>query len=371
MLNNVQLIGILTITAVASSQVQAQTALTIGQDARAMAMGGAGIGAGISGIANPAVLARGRDIRLQAPRISLRAGGALGQISNLADTADFLQKKGNALEDKVSFLARTYATESSTFGLNLGTAIQVGTLEFGTSAVVNGRINPNASLQQWANNIGSGGAALIPNGAGADLSAVGVYTLPSVGFGIRLPAFHFGIGSNAPVVNLAVGSRVKLLNALYSRYEADVLADGQLTSVPGSELGGASNLSRHGLAADIGVTASTKLLGAHWSAGFLTQNFVKPDLTFKDQNNQVIDPIVQTTTIGIAMRKGGLTLASDIADFFGKQDLRVGAEQRFGPLAFRSGFSTSRGTSYGIGLFGIDVAFGKGQPLELVKSIRF
>ena len=103
----------------------------------------------------------------------------------------------------------------------------------------------------------------------------------------------------------------------------------------------------------------------------MTQNFVKPDLTFRDQNNVLIDPLVQTTTVGVAMRKSGLTLAGDIADFFGRQDMRLGAEQRFGPLALRAGYSSSRGSTYGVGLFGLDVAFGKGQPLELVKSIRF
>ena len=156
----------------------AQSSLTIGQDARAMAMGGAGIGAGITGLANPAVLARGRDIRLQAPRVGLRAGGAIGNIGNLSDTADFFNKSGTALEDQVSFLARTYATQSSTFGLNLGTAFQVGSLEIGASGVASGKLNPNAALQSWAN---AGGIGLIPNGAGAEVSGVGVYTLPSVG----------------------------------------------------------------------------------------------------------------------------------------------------------------------------------------------
>jgi hypothetical protein len=346
----------------------AQSSLTIGQDARAMAMGGAGIGAGISGLANPAVLARGRDVRFQTPRVGLRAGGAIGNIGNLSDTADFFNKSGTALEDQVSFLARTYATQSSTFGLNLGTAFQVGSLEIGASGVASGKLNPNATLQNWAN---AGGIGLIPNGAGAEMSGVGVYTLPSVGLGIQLPAVRMGIGKSAPVVKMAVGARVKLLNAVYSRYEATVFSNGEFTSGPGSELGGESNLSRTGIATDIGVTGSTKLLGADWSAGFVTQNFVKPDLTFRDQNNVLIDPLVQTTTVGVAMRKSGLTLAGDIADFFGRQDMRLGAEQRFGPLALRAGYSSSRGSTYGVGLFGLDVAFGKGQPLELVKSIRF
>jgi hypothetical protein len=360
---------VLTVAALAvPTFAHAQSSLTIGQDARAMAMGGAGIGSGISGLTNPAVLARGRDVRLQTPRVGLRAGGALGNIGNLSDTADFFNKSGKALEDQVSFLARTYATQSSSFGLNVGTAFQIGSLEIGASGVASGKLNPNAALQSWAN---AGGIGLIPNGAGAEVSGVGVYALPSVGLGIQLPAVRLGLGKSAPVVKLAVGTRVKLLNAVYSRYEATVFSNGQFTSGPGAELGGESNLSRTGISTDIGVTGSTKLLGADWSAGFVTQNFVKPNLTFKDKNNALIDPLVQTTTIGIAMKKGGLTVAGDVADFFGRQDMRLGGEQRFGPLALRAGYSSRRGSTYGVGLFGLDVAFGKGQPLELVKSIRF
>jgi len=100
-------------------------------------------------------------------------------------------------------------------------------------------------------------------------------------------------------------------------------------------------------------------------------NFVKPKISFPAQGGGTFDPFRQTITAGVALNRGGLTVVGDLVDVTGDQELRAGAEQRLGPLALRGGYSSRRGTTYGVGLFGFDIAFGKGQPLELVRNIRF
>jgi hypothetical protein len=175
-------------------------------------------------------------------------------------------------------------------------------------------------------------------------------------------------------VKIGVGGRVKYMNTVYSRYTATTIAtDGTTNVAAGSELGGRTYLSKKGLAADLGAIAQWDGSGgAQLTAGIVATNFIKPKLELSGVGGTLFDPQVSRVLAGGSFEQKGLLIVGDIANLTGGgSDLRFGAEKKLGPLALRGGYSSKRGTTYGLGIFGIDIAFGKGQPLELVQTLRF
>lgn len=345
--------------------VQAQIGASFGGDARTLGMGGAGVGSGIVSMINPAVLAKNKVVRIQAPGITGRATGAIGSLSDLVDTQNFL-KSASSAEDQVSFLAKTYGRSDSSFGASTGVAIQAGPLELGFSGLVSGILQPNAALQQWST---AGGSGLLPSGAAADVSALAMAS-PSVGFGVNLKPMTVKGVSHTSQVSLMVGARVRMIALGYSRYSATE-DDGEFVTQPGSELGGATSVTRTGIGADIGAVGQSRLNGYDIQAGIAIQNFVNPRLSFSGKAGNSFTPTVSTVTVGVSAVKSGLIVAADIADALGSQELRMGVEKQLGPIAIRGGLNSRLGPTVGFGIFGINVAYGKGMPLQAATTVRF
>jgi hypothetical protein len=345
--------------------------LTVGGDARAQAMGGAGIATGGAGRANPGSLAFATGVGLGLPSIGLRTGGALNNINKLSTVQTFISNNGTKEKgDAAKKLAKEFAGSDSSVGFNTQLGLRFGPLEVSAGGVAQGKITPDAALRNWAttNNPNP------PVGASADVAAVALYSLPSVGFGMQLPAKTIKMGGLEKQMKIGVGARVKYMNAAYTRYTATTIAsDGTSQAVAGPELGGATYVSKKGLAADLGAVAKWDgSNGAHLTAGIVATNFIKPALTFNGAGGTTFDPQVSRVSAGGSFEQKGLLIVGDIANLTGGgSDLRFGAEKKLGPLALRGGYSSKRGTTYGLGIFGIDIAFGKGQPLELVQTLRF
>jgi hypothetical protein len=366
-LNWIATIGLM-VVGVASASAQGD-AVTFGADARALGMGGAGIAAGFLNRYNPGNLAFSRKFAFQLPSVAVRASGALGSVSNYDAVGKFIEGSGSDRNQAALDVARNFGKQNSDFGFNLGAMVRYGPAELQLGAVAYGKIVPNDVLKTWSN---AGAAGDVPVGASADLSAVAV-AMPSVGFGFRLPLKELPLMGALRSTEIGIGVRAKYVRSVYSRYVASVptLTSG-LVANPGTELGGSDTVEQTGIGGDLGVLAVTQIEGIEYSGGVVLNNIVKPKLSFPNPGGiGTFDPLRQSVTVGMAARRGGLVLAGDLVDALGSPDLRAGVEQRIGPVFLRSGYSSRRGVTYGAGLFGFDVAFGKGQPLEIIRNVRF
>jgi hypothetical protein len=351
--------------------------ITFGGDARAFAMGGAGIaslaGNSISGMGsrnNPASLAFAKGLmRFHFPNIGARADGAISVTKAL----DYLASNGSGTD--ATDLARRFASESSSFGFNGSLGLRVGPLEVLASGVAQGHLLPNTALQNWGK---AGGTGSVPNDARADILATAVYSLPQIGVASKISS-----GSGGENFNIAVGARIKYMNAVYAHYYAEKAnLDSGSDALRAPEMGGKDTLTKQGVGADLGIMLeSKKLLG--FSGGLVIANAIKPNFVFNGEfganasgggGTRTYNLLATTATAGVGFQKGGMTAVADIVDItqaIGKTELRAGIEQKLGPIALRAGYNSANGYTYGLGLGGFDIALGNRQPLEIVRTLRF
>lgn len=367
--------GVRSAAAVAALAVGATAAqaidVTLGGDARSFAMGGAGIATaaaaeGSGGLRNnPASLAFDRGLfRLHWPNVGLRAAGAL----RLDRAFRYLLDKGSSSE--ASSIARRFGTEDSSIGLNGSFGVRFGHVEVLATSVGIARLQPNAVLSQWARS----GSGSIPNDAQADVLGAGILVLPSVGWAMAVP----GLKEDRPF-DISFGGRLKFMQASYTHYIARGAGLGDNGSAfLAPEMNGEDLRTKNGVGADFGVMLRQRDNGP-FTAGLVLSNFLKPS-SFKfegtDRNGatHVYDILPRTANAGASFIHGGTTLVADLVDLTedaGKRQFRAGAEQRMGAFALRGGYSSSGGFTYGVGLFGFDIAFGERQPLEVVRTLRF
>jgi len=352
----------------------------IGPDARAFAMGGAGLALSRNldpnaQRYNPAALGfTPHGIDFYTPSLGLRVSGA-ATISKLSKAA----KKGSGT-DSYTYLLREFVESDSIVGAHAGLGFRIGPLEITSGATVSGKILPNAALSNWANVRTKGDA---PANAAADLVGVGYFTLPSVAFGFKIPSGSKAMNTG---YDIAIGARVKVIRTYYTRYIAnsDVFqTDSSSTAIAAPELNEGNNLSKRGGAADLGVLLRPrKDKGVNF--GFVAENLVNRGTTFtatnsvhyqgRIANGQRFQPLQATLSAGTAYEAKGVILAADLADITsatGSIEFRVGGEEKLGVLSLRAGYSSSTGFTAGVGIFGIDAATGSRLPLEIIKTIKF
>ncbi|HEX2952047.1 MAG TPA: hypothetical protein VHV83_21135, partial [Armatimonadota bacterium] len=152
--------------------------ITLGGDARAVAMGGAGLASAYTpeqSNMNPAALAEaGARFNILWPSISAHADGA-----SYSDAFKLLGNPSLSAKD-----AMDYATSFGGNDTHLEASANAGILlprsDIQLKASMRTDIRPNASFKQWAN---SGGSGTLASDARADVYAGGIATLPSVGIG--------------------------------------------------------------------------------------------------------------------------------------------------------------------------------------------
>lgn len=350
----------------------AQRDITYGGDARAFAMGGAGIALLNDSMntggtrTNPATLAyETQPIGVNFPSFALRGRGPI----SLGSASGYLLR-GTSLSNAAS-LARDFASDDSDFAINANTSLRVGHIEISGFAVARGRIQPNASLRSWVD--AGRPAQNFPLDARSDIFAAGYYTLPTIASALVLP------NPQKRPYNYAVGGRLKYMTGVYTHYIAN--AQTFLTgddALPAGEMGGKKTLLKRGIGADLGLLARRRD-GHGITGGLVIANAVRPSFTFdgtdRNGNNKRYDILQTTLSVGAGYSEHGTTFAADLVDITSAVDkgqLRLGAEQRFGgKIALRGGYNTANGFTYGIGFFGFDVAFGRRQSLEVVRTLNF
>ena len=348
--------------------------LTFGGDARAFAMGGAGV-ASMAGTrdssmgsrSNPAGLAfASGTMRFHFPNIGVRSEGGV----TLGKAASYLLDSGSSKD--ATQLARDFAARDSTIGLNASMGLRVGPVEVLGSGVAKGYVLPNAALKSWS------GSGSVPANSRADVVAAAVYSLPQIGVAAKLPSTN-----DARPFNVAVGARLKYMNAVYAHYFAEKAAlDSNTDASRAPEMNGKDTLSKKGFGADLGVMLESRTIPG-LSGGLVVANLIKPKFQFTGQfganasgggGTRVYDLLATTASAGVGYQKAGTTLVADLVDITGAAgtaQLRAGVEQKLGPLAVRAGYNSANGYTYGLGVFGVDIALGNRQPLEVVKTMRF
>lgn len=367
----------------------ARADLTFGGDARNFAMGGAGIAlqrSGDSNRFNPATLMTEKGkFSLYTPSLGTRMEGGLG----MGDVVDFMSDMGGNEQMAIDF-ARRFAREESSFGINGNLGFRVGPVEIMAGGVGRARVIPSAALQRFARtgrpfaeiNSATDPAVESPQaGYSGDIIATGYYTLPSIGVGFRAPIKPVGFTVDG-------GVRIKLMNAVYSHYVASegAIRAGSVSNLQdlrAPEMGSKDVLTKNGVGVDFGLLARHD---AGWNAALVVNNLIKPNLEFnvtpagQGANNAAarredLELLATTISLGGAFQRGGTIFAVDLVDLTGaieSPQLRAGAEQRLGKImALRAGYSSGNGFTYGLGLFGFDVAFSEDQPLEVVRTLKF
>ena len=369
---------------VVSTAAHAQGNYTFGGDARAFSMGGAGLAIlqDRSGTRpNPASLTfESRPFGLNLPSIGVRSNHF-----DASSATNFITKgtKGDDATNVAIDFARKNVDDDADFGINGNASLRIGKLEISGFAVGRGRLQPNDTLKAWSKNSGQLNDLTKPqyDQSRLDLIGAGYYTLPAVAFASTLP-----VAKSNPY-NIGVGVRIKAMTSYYTHYIADAYALANQPSIEGGqvskaflapEMNGKDYLKQTGVGADFGVLARPRS-NQGVSYALVAANLINPGFKF-DGTDRNGDPkrydILKTTlSTGVAYQKKATTVALDWADMTGatgSAQLRAGAEQRIGNIfALRAGYNSSTGGTYGIGLFGFDVAFGKKVPLEVIKTLNF
>lgn len=352
--------------------------ITFGGDARIFAMGGAGIAvttdaSDASSRPNPAALVLNqRPLDFYSVAVALRASGvAAGPAGNYLSAQAGPRQADN--------LARVSPGRDGDFGLNMNSGVRIGPVEVLASAVGRGRILPSRALRDY---VGAGGklGPEMPRDINlrSDVLVGGIYTVPSVAFGVQM---------RQPVSGYRVsgGVRVKSMKAVFAHYIADrnhLARQSSPEALLAPEMYDANGekqdfLTRTGVGVDFGLLAWSK---KGFSGALLVNNLVRPDFRFANVTGREGAPaefsLLKTTiTLGGAYQKGGSLVALDLVDVTGavdRPDLRLGAERRFGnKVAVRAGYSTSGGLTYGFGVLGVGFAFGSNVPLEVSRTLSF
>ena len=289
--------------------------------------------------------------------------GAIGYLASNGSSAD------------ATTLARDFASRDSVFGINGSLGLRFGPVEVLGTGIGKGYLLPNDALKTWGN---AGGNGTVPANARADVLAAAVYSLPQIGVATLLPG-----QKDDDEFHIAVGARLKYMNAVYAHYFAEkTVLDAGSDATKAPEMNGKDTLTKKGLGADLGVMLESRKL-AGFSAGVVVANIVKPKFQFTGQfganasgggGARNYDLLATTASAGVGFQKSGTTLVADVVDITGAAgtaQLRAGVEQRLGPLSLRAGYNSTNGYTYGLGLLGFDIALGNRQPLEVVKTLRF
>ncbi|MDW8106336.1 MAG: conjugal transfer protein TraF [Armatimonadota bacterium] len=333
-------------------------------------MGGAGLAMvrrpTSQSLQNPALIAYVKGFRFSAGNIDITTRGASlnrllddlelrqGSIADLATAAGIIRRF--AREDTRLLITGDFGFIANGVGISVG-------------AIVDARLLPNASLQNWART--SGNVNAIPlDGRGA-IIAVSVVSLPDITVGTRLPS---------PQGELAVGARLRNIKLYYTHYFADraqLQAGGSATRAP--ELRGRDFLEKTGTSVDLGFL--WRPAGEQpYTIALVVENFVEPNIRFQatDRNGNLFNfkPLKRTYHLGFfADLKTGTQVALDFIDIgnnTGHSELRLGVEQRIGRgFALRGGYASRTGWTAGLGIGGFNIAYSDTLPVVVSRTLNF
>lgn len=332
-------------------------------------MGGAGLALlrnpAAQSYLNPAAIAYVRGFRLGMGGFDVGVRGA-----SLNDLFDALKlRQGSAIDiDEGARWLRRFADEDTSLTVTGDFGLIVNGFGLSVGGVVETRFLPNDSLRNWART--SGDPSNIPLDSRGDIIAIAAVSLPDIMGGIRLP-LQGG--------ELAIGARVRTMRVFYTHYFADgntLRAGDQATRAP--ELGGRDFLEKRTTGVDLGIIWKPES-AIPYTIALVVENAVEPDVRFDatDRNGNPVrlQPMRRAVHVGFAAEtEVGTLFALDLIDVgnrTGRGELRIGTEQRLGPLRIRSGYASRTGWTAGLGIGGFNFAYSREFPMQVSRSLVF
>jgi hypothetical protein len=342
--------------------------ITFGGNARAQAMGGAGIAivdrSESTTPVNPAALAfANRRVRYIFPNIGLHAHGI-----PLRAAWDHLF--GNPDKNDATSLAKDFGGKDSDFGVSVGAGYRFGHLDARVWGLGVVRVQPNEALKTWAHTA-NGDISLLNGAERADLVGAGIYSLPTVGIAER-------ISPHGSPTRIEAGVRVKLQRAVYSHYivTSSNIAN-NTAAAPAPELNGGTTLTKDGVGLDFGLLAHPRN-HAGLSGALVVTNLIEPAFKFfgTDANGNAVKYDLQprSVSIGGAYEHGKALVAFDAVDLtraYSNVQGRLGVEYSTRKVSLRAGYSTATGLTAGFGWGFLQLAFGNRAPLTVAETLRF
>ncbi len=379
--------------------------INFGSTARSIGFGGAGLALGddsaTTAVLNPASSAvSGAKFKFIVPGIDFSSTGA--SFGDILDAHDKIT--GGSVTGALD-LINTFGKHPTTMGLSLVTGF-AGKFGLTFEAEARRSVIPGAAAGEWA---GAGQAfrsgtvnlatltssitnanfqstvssALAGNTAAANTS-FGLYlndlsqNFVGTNTSFVLPAIHYSAGVQTEKGNLYVGTNLKFLQTEARQW--------QITATPGSAspitvAGGAVNADVDYAAVEVSKTKKNTIkadVGAIykpndsiWQYGIVVNNLVKPETgsLAAAQSDAMV-------SVGIASHPlPGMTVAADIVNITGANDekasVRMGGEWRFTKFfAARAGYG-GKSFTYGVDLFGLNLAFAGKTPKLLTQVLRF
>ncbi len=342
--------------------------ISFGGNARALAMGGAGLAivdrGERSSRLNPASLALlNRRMKVGYPGVGLRASG-------IPLSAAYDHLFGNPSGQDASSLARDFGTRDSNFGVGLNWGVRFGHLDATATGVATVRVQPNAALNTWARNA-NGDVTLLTGAERADMLGAGIYSLPNITVAER-------ISPPGSPTRIQAGARIKLQRGIYSHYIVNSSNIANNTpATPAPELGGGTTLQKDGIGLDLGFLVHPRDIDG-WSGALLATNILGPEFRFDgtDRNGTPTQYLLQprSYSLGTAWQGKRIIVAVDAVDIneaYGAMQGRLGVEYKIGPIALWGGYATNRGLTAGFGWGFLEFAFGAKAPLEVTHTLRF
>lgn len=340
--------------------------VTLGANARAVAMGGAGLASGDAAEAetNPAFLAdAGMRLGVIWPNIATRMQGP----ASLGDAIDLIGDSKLSL-DKAVELVSEVGTGPTTLDAAMSAGLALPYSDLRVSAAMRTVVTPNTEFADW---VKGGMSGSLPSTALADVKAAGIVTLPSIGVGTYVP----GLPGRT-----AVGVRLKPMQAYYTRYTFDATnldENGWPVGTLAPEMGGKDYLKETSFGADLGVMFTPDGNPNLHIAG-VVNNLIEPKaIAFPTGGpfGDVLQVAPRTFSVGAAWVSELATLAVDVVDLTHKIDsttLRLGAELRTPlGLALRGGYNTQNGFTAGLGLGDFGLAYSKDTPIMVSHTVAF
>jgi len=338
--------------------------VTMGANARDVAMGGAGLASGdaVGAARNPALLAESQQM------FGVLLPSIVTSVEGAANWRDALGLIGNATVDagEALDLVRKLGSGKTAFDISADVGLALPRADLVVSASMHAEIIPNAEFASW---VRSGVQGDLPEQAQADLYAGGLTNLPSLGFGFYLPQSRSLPGTTA------VGFRVKPTQVYYSHYVYDAAdPDGR----PAEEMGGKDYLKQTSVSVDMGLLYTPKA-NKNVRVALMVNNWIEPKaIAFAATSARFGDKkqlAPRTLSIGTAWVNDDVTMAVDLVDLTGAQgdpQLRLGGELRLpNGLALRGGYNTKHGLTAGIGIGNVGLAYSAKTPVMLSSSVVF
>lgn len=339
--------------------------VTMGGNARAVAMGGAGLASGDAQGAtalNPAFLAEsGIRFGVQMPTFDARLLGA-----NYGDVVDLLGKTRLDPQDALELATSlgdgpTQLDAASNFG------VQLPYTDVSVEATLQARVEPNDEFRAWVREGGDPDDLLSYPDMQADLYAKGITALPSVAMGVKVPLPRATAGT------LAVGVRLKPVQTYYAHYVIDGAAIVAHAPQLAPEMGGVDYLKRTSFSADLGLLYAPPQYG-NLRTALVVNNLIEPKaLDLPGVGEEQLAP--RTISVGAAIVEQYYTLAADLVDlsaaYHRHPQFRAGGELRLPGhiLALRGGYNSATGFTCGLGLGAFGIAYSDTTPIMVSQTI--